>query len=110
MKTWRRLHRETPVFFKMVAACVLVPWLLAMAMAVSPSLHEHVHPDAGHTDHECVVTHLQAGHFGEGAVAAVVVVGFVAAGYVEPLAAIADVYLRPLYLENGVLEHGPPVR
>ena len=58
-----------------MAGAVLASMFLAMAMAVSEELHEELHHDADHDEHECVVTHLIDGTFGDGAGLPVVVIG-----------------------------------
>lgn len=110
MNSVRRLHRNAPGLFQVVAACVMLPWLMAMAMAVSPELHEHVHEDAGHADHECVVTHLQAGDFSDAAPPPFFLVLPTVRHTEESLAIAPDSWVQPLFLKNGVLEHGPPAQ
>jgi len=87
----------------------MVPWFAALAMAASPELHEHVHEDAHHAEHECVVTHMLAGDFGEATPPVLLTLA-----PAVPLAEFAMVddrgeWVRPLFLANGVLEHAPPV-
>lgn len=108
MKTLRRIYRHTPALFQVLALGVMLPWLAALAMAVSPDLHEHVHHDACHEDHECVVTHLQAGDFGDlvPPPAFLGVPDFIC--YQEPLAREIKTWLPATFLNNGILEHAPP--
>lgn len=94
-----------------LAACVLVQMVLALALAVSPDLHERLHHDAGSPLHECAVTHLIHGDFGDG-----VPVPMISAGPVPPVPetqVFTDAraaWVRPLFLVNGVLEHAPPMQ
>ena len=39
-----------------IASLLVAIVLLLDAMAACPALHELIHPDAGHSDHECAVT------------------------------------------------------
>jgi hypothetical protein len=107
MKAFRHLLRAAPAFFKAVVACVLMSWIAALAMAVSPRLHEHVHEDADHDDHECVVTHLLAGDVGDGVPLLIISVEPSALATTMKVVA-SPTWVCPLHRKNGVLEHGPP--
>ena len=87
-----------------LALCVLV----AGWMAASPELHEHLHHDAGHADHTCLATMIASG----GCESVVVAALFVAAGlaWTGTFTQLCTHWVRPLFLDDGVLEHGPPVR
>ena len=91
------------------AALVLMQMVLALAMAVTPKLHEHFHHDAGDSHHECAVTHLIQGDFGDGAPLPLLTVAPVhAAPSTEVFSVQPAAIVAPLWLENGVLEHAPP--
>ena len=96
--------------FLAMAGAVLASMVLALAMAVSEELHEELHHDADHEEHECVVTHLIDGTFGDGAGLPVVDLGAVDDHPEFVRWALRETAARPLHLANGVLEHGPPVR
>lgn len=93
-----------------VAACVLLQMLLALALAVSPDLHEQLHHDAGSPFHDCAVTHLIHGDFGDA-----VPVPLITAGPPQPapeaylFTEARAAWVQPLFLANGVLEHAPPM-
>jgi hypothetical protein len=108
MRFIRRLHAVSPAFFLAVGGVVLSAMLFAMAMAASAELHHHLHPDADHEDHECAVTHLMAGSFGDVAGPPRI---DVAPLFVRPEIderGVDEEAVLPLYLKNGVLEHAPP--
>ncbi len=86
-----------------VALCVLAAGLLA----ASPELHEHVHHDAGHADHSCLVTAMAAGSFDSVSVTPLLVVLCLALAGTAAL--MRAQWVRPQFLEGSVLEHGPPV-
>lgn len=109
MKLLRRLRQAPPAFFKAVAICVLAQWVLALGMVASPELHECLHEDAHHEEHECVVTHMLAGDFGEVAPPALITIGPASPLGELVIADGKDAGVRPLCLDNGVLEHAPPV-
>ena len=50
------LQRRPSSFVRWTAAgCALLVWMLGL-FAASPQLHERLHADAGHTEHECAIT------------------------------------------------------
>ncbi len=87
----------------------VVSLLLALAMAASPELHKHLHGDADHDDHECAATLLLDGAFEDAAPAGAIefkIEAPLVLAYL--LARPSGEGIRPLFLVNGVLEHGPP--
>ena len=44
-----------------VALAALSAFLLALVLSAAPVLHEHLHSDAGHPQHECAITIVEAG-------------------------------------------------
>ncbi len=91
------------------AACVLMQMIMALAMAVAPDLHEHLHHDAGDSHHECAVTHLIQGDFGDATPPPSLAIAPVqAAPSNEVFADDTPASVTPLWLANGVLEHAPP--
>jgi hypothetical protein len=85
---------------------LLVHLVLAMGMAANHELHEWVHGDAGHDDHECVVQLLL--HGGCDNAAAEQPALFLSHLLHEsvPQAPVADV--PSVFLTGGILEHAPP--
>ncbi len=110
LRSIRHLQSMRPAIFLAMAGVWCASMLLAMAMAASAELHEHAHHDADEEEHECFVTHLMAGTFGDGAPVPQI--------DLRPELVQPDLASRtsnsgavpPLYLENGVLEHAPPQR
>ncbi|HEY0789919.1 MAG TPA: hypothetical protein VGD78_02535 [Chthoniobacterales bacterium] len=97
--------RRAPRVLLAGALALAVFW--AATLAVSPRLHEWVHADADHEDHDCAVTLFLSGAVGPAAVAAPPT-----APVAEP---VADFHYRefsPLSFvgpsARSVLEHGPP--
>ena len=92
------------------AACALalilaLLWLLTLA--ASPSLHEVVHADADHEDHDCAVTVFLSGGFGQVVVEPMIIrqpdLEF---AYFSPGEMLARIVTRPIAC--SILEHGPP--
>ena len=91
----------------LVTGALAVAVLWAAALAASPSLHEWVHADADHEDHECAVTLFLSGAVGP-AIAPLPPVA-------PPPLPVADFRYReyvprPLVGPGvrSILEHGPP--
>ncbi|MDB6140298.1 MAG: hypothetical protein JWO94_3370 [Verrucomicrobiaceae bacterium] len=106
----RAIRTLKPAALYGMAACVLMQMLLALAMAASPELHERFHPDAGDHHHECAVTHLIQGDFGDSAPVPLTSAGPLAPVHETELIATAPtLWVTPLFLMNGILEHAPPV-
>lgn len=96
--------RTRSLIAAMVAGCVLVAGL----MAASPNLHERLHKDADHADHECLVTLMSSGGMDQALTAPIVLLPTVVIGtLVRPL---HSQWVEPLFLDAGVLVHGPPVQ
>jgi hypothetical protein len=45
-----------------VATCVFAAFVWALALSVSPQLHQRVHPDASRAEHSCAVTAIASGN------------------------------------------------
>jgi hypothetical protein len=63
MKPFRFQHKKgsLSLFGKAVSVAAVLLIGLVAYLASSPEAHEFFHPDAGHEDHECVVTSFAAG-------------------------------------------------
>jgi hypothetical protein len=104
MKTPPRVRR---VSLAGTAFAVLLALFWALTLAASSDLHERVHPDANHEDHDCGATLFLSGAVGAVLVA---VIGSLAPpppslGFVC-LALPVVRAVRPT--DRAVLEHGPP--
>ena len=89
---------------------LLAEMLLAVLMAASPELHHFFHHDADDDDHDCAVTHMIKGDFSDGASVQTIAVGRRLPVMEHRLAVQTDdVWVEPLCLDNGVMEHAPPV-
>ena len=91
-----------------IAAAVALCVLVAGWMAASPELHEHLHHDAGHADHSCLATMIASGSCESVIVTALFVAACLA--WTGTLTLLCTQWVQPLFLDDGVLEHGPPVR
>jgi len=87
-----------------LVGAIVAGFVLALALATSPRLHQLVHPDSDQPVHSCLVMTLQACVSG-----AVIVVATQL-----PAASVTSVTLRDVgkiesfFLSCRLLEHGPP--
>ena len=105
----RRKQRQRPS--ASLAACALglilaLLWLLALA--ASPSLHELVHPDADHEDHDCAVTVFLSGGFGQVVAEPVIRQPHLEFAYFSPGETRQRIIICPII--RSILEHAPPHR
>lgn len=89
------------------AAVLSGAFVWALALSVSPQLHERVHPDAGHADHECAITLISAGKFEHSVAVPVFEPPFAHLDYSE-VPTLHSVVVAPLFLTAAILEHAPP--
>ena len=90
-----------------ISTLLLFCWLCANVLAASPGLHEWLHgADAGHAEHECVVTMLAGGGVDSPAVEPVFVSAPVMAERSDLCVCDADV--PPIFLDGGLSDRGPP--
>ena len=98
MKAWSRA----------LALAVIAHLVLALGMAANHEIHEWIHGDAEHEEHECVVKLLLHG----GCDTVVVEEPVIAVRPLarEPALALALADVPSVFLTGGVLEHAPPRR
>ena len=60
MSTFARSTNHGRTF---VATCVFAAFVWAIALSVSPQLHQRVHADASRAEHSCAVTAIAAGAY-----------------------------------------------
>jgi hypothetical protein len=86
-----------------VGLCVLMAGL----MAASPELHEHLHHDAGHADHTCLATMIADGGCESVSIAPLLVAACIT--WTGTVVLMRSQWVRPLFIEGGLLVHAPPV-
>jgi hypothetical protein len=87
---------------------VLAHLVLALGMAANHALHEWIHGEAEHAEHECVVKLLLYGGCDTAAVEEPVIAALPLAREAAPVLVLADV--PSVFLSGAVLEHAPPRR
>jgi hypothetical protein len=100
--------RQRAVWKSTLLSVVFFQFVLAIAMMASPWLHERLHQNAYHHDHECAVTVMLSGASdGSAPVPAIVIAPS------SPTAATIESETRSdvasLFLIAHIFEHAPPV-
>lgn len=103
-----RLRHLTSLSRKTLALALMLSVLVAGWMAVAPELHDEIHHDSHSDHHECLVTLMCAGSVDHALPVPLIIAAPAVMGSApQPLHAA---WVRPLYLDGGVLVHGPPER
>ena len=99
--------RHAGIFRLALTGAVLAGFVLALALAASPKLHERIHHDAGEQEHQCLATTIGGGGC-EDALVAPMLAGFAAARSAN-VPKDGSRTVGSLFLSCSVLEHAPPV-
>ena len=91
-----------------VTALLFASYLLVLAMAASPALHQWLHDDADESDHQCAVVAAIHGQI-DRPIADTAIVASTELSWVEPRPALYAVAIERLFLSIQGLEHAPPV-
>ncbi len=79
----------------------------ALALLVSPQLHELVHTDAAQSQHECVVTLVATGSFHHVS-APPITIAPASLSEFSSLPALSSVWVPSPFLNGRIFEHAPP--
>jgi len=89
-------------------ALLVVAIFWALTLSVSPQLHEWVHPDADHDDHDCAVTLFLGGGLVHSPVLPSLVAGPLVL-FLTHTPSPPPVILAALFAGQRISERGPPV-
>jgi hypothetical protein len=92
-----------------VATCVFAAFVWALALSVSPQLHQRVHADGNRSDHICAVTLVATGSYDHAAQPPLISAPDLLAqsGTVSTLSSI---WVQPLFLKAHIFANAPPAR
>jgi hypothetical protein len=82
-------------------------FLFAIALSVSPQLHERVHPDANQPQHECSVTLIAAGNYYHCSPPPLIARVDTTVEF-SNLAALNPTWVQSVFLAAHIFAHGPP--
>jgi hypothetical protein len=104
MSTFARSRNHGRTF---IATCVGAAFIWALALSVSPQLHQRVHADAGRAEHSCAITALASGAYEHAGPPPLVSAPQPAAEFSEA-AILCPVWVQPLFLCAHIFAHAPP--
>jgi hypothetical protein len=90
-----------------IAGWTCAAFLSALALSVSPSWHEALHPDAKAAQHECAVTLIGSGKYQQPTPAPLVVAPAPALQFCF-IPALHPVWVASPFIGARILEHAPP--
>jgi hypothetical protein len=90
-----------------IATCVFAAFVWALALSVSPQLHQRVHADASRAEHSCAVTAIASGSY-EHAPHPLLANALQPTVEFSKTAVLNSVWVQPLLLCEHVFAHAPP--
>jgi hypothetical protein len=104
MNTFKRSRNHGRTF---VATCVFAAFVWALALSVSPQLHQRVHADGNRADHTCAVTLIATCSYDHAAQAPLISAPDLLAQFgIVP--ALSSTWVQPLFLNAHVFANAPP--
>jgi hypothetical protein len=92
-----------------VAGFIFAAFFWALALSVSPQLHERMHADANRGDHTCAVTLLVSGSYDHAAPPPLISSPRLRTDFSEG-PALSSTWVQSLFLGACIFEHAPPAR
>jgi hypothetical protein len=92
-----------------VATCVFAAFVWALALSVSPQLHQRVHPDGNRSDHACAVTLIATGSYDHAAQSPLISAPDLLAQF-GTVPALSSTWVQPLFLKAHIFANAPPAR
>jgi hypothetical protein len=106
MSTFARSTNHGRAF---VATCVFAAFVWALALSVSPHLHQRVHADGNRPDHICAVTLIATGSYDHAAQPPVISAPDLLAQF-ETVSALSSIWVQRLFLKAHIFANAPPAR
>jgi hypothetical protein len=91
-----------------ISICVGAGFLCALALSVSPQLHERVHKDANRVEHNCAATMIASGNYDHAAHPPLVSVPAPAIHF-SKIPALTSQWVESPFLGASIFEHAPPI-
>src|SRR5438128_12602951 len=92
-----------------VAGLLSAAFLWALALSVSPQLHQRVHPDANRVEHSCAATMIASGSYNHAAHPPLVSAPIPAVQF-SKIPALTPCWVQSPFLGARIFEHAPPAR
>jgi hypothetical protein len=101
------MRKRDQIFRYWVAGGLFASFVLALAFAVAPQLHERIHPGAVAAQHECAVTLIASGKYQQSDAPVLVSAPQPAAQFAK-IPALHPVWVAAPFLGASIFEHAPP--
>ncbi len=92
-----------------VAVCVSAAFVWALALSVSPQLHQRVHKDANRVEHNCAATMIASGTYDHAAHAPLVSAPVPTVQF-SKIPALTPQWVESPFLGACIFEDAPPAR
>jgi hypothetical protein len=92
-----------------IAAFVSIGFLWALALTVSPQLHQRVHKDANRVDHNCAATMIASGSY-DHAVHPPLISAPAPTPQFSKIPVLTPCWVQSPFLGACIFEHAPPAR
>ena len=92
-----------------VAAFVFAAFVWALALSVSPQLHQRVHADANRAEHSCAATMIASGSYDHAAHPPLVSADALVPQF-SKIPALTPCWVQSPFLGACIFEHAPPAR
>jgi hypothetical protein len=106
MSTFARSTNHGRTF---VATCLGAAFLWALALSVSPQLHQRIHAEANRAEHSCAVTAIASGNCDHATHPPLVSTPYRAAQF-SKIPALTPKWVDSLFLKAHIFAHAPPAR
>ena len=90
-----------------INAGLIGAFTFALALLVSPQLHERIHSDATQSQHECVVTMVASGNFHHASPPPITIAPAVLNQF-SSLPALSPIWVPSPFQRARIFEHAPP--
>jgi hypothetical protein len=92
-----------------VATCIFAAFIWALALSVSPQLHQRVHADGNRSDHTCAVTLIATGSYDHAAQPPLISAPDLLVQF-GTVSALSSIWVQPLFLKAHIFANAPPAR
>jgi hypothetical protein len=106
MSTFARSTNHGRTF---VATCVFAAFVWALALSVSPQLHQRVHADANRAEHSCAATMIASGNYDHATPPPLVDANALVPQF-SKIPALTPCWVQSPFLGARIFEHAPPAR
>src|SRR5438128_12192323 len=92
-----------------VATCIFAAFVWAIALSVSPQLHQRVHSDANRAEHSCAVTLIATSSYDHAAQLPLTSAPDRVAQF-GAVSLLSSIWVQPLFLKAHIFANAPPAR